>query len=374
MKRNDKTAISLIVLVITILVLSILAATVIISLNNTNIMGQASETVFKQDMANYKETYEMYVTNKLAKNATFDRSTLNITYEDEEFEEIFGSVPDKYKEGLKVVNGKLVYETEDETEKAVVKELNMKAVKLISKTETTSDGKSPYIGYYVKIGEEYGVIFADLAIGGSGTWDSTTYSYNAVTDKSTLKDYVVSSTEHTDTKFGTHPVLEVTGSTEDKVDRFYVMALSDVTNTGTTDNMFTWYEAAYGNGISDYATVTSTAFGAGKTNTSTMITKWNNNGASTGAYGARNGNSSYLDVWGVVENGWFVPSLDEWGVFASTFGVTRSNYSSIYGLKNYYWSSSLNTTSRACYVNFAGGDLLDDYLNSLCYVRLATTF
>ena len=123
MKRNNKTAISIIVLVITILVLSILAATVIISLSNTNIISQTSNTVFKHDLASYKETYEMYVTNKLAENSAFDRSTLNITSESEEFERIFGNVPDKYKEGLKVVNGKLVYETEDENEKNILKDL-----------------------------------------------------------------------------------------------------------------------------------------------------------------------------------------------------------------------------------------------------------
>ena len=160
MKRNNKTAISLIVLVITIIVLSILAATVIISLSNTNIMGQTSETVFKQDMANYKEAYEMYLTNKLAENANFDRNTLSLTYESEEYEKILGNVSDKYKEGLKVINGKLVYETEDEKEKAVLKELNME-VPLVAWTE---EGVPIPLGfYYVGGAKDTGLVISDNA-------------------------------------------------------------------------------------------------------------------------------------------------------------------------------------------------------------------
>lgn len=56
-----------------------------------------------------------------------------------------------------------MYETADETEKAVVKELGLKVLKLISKD--ISDGTSPYIGYFTDVD---GGIFADLAYSKSG--------------------------------------------------------------------------------------------------------------------------------------------------------------------------------------------------------------
>ena len=138
--KNNKTAISLIVLVITIIVLSILAATVIISLNNTNIIAQASSTVFKSDMSNYKEAYETYVTGQTIKDISFERESLNISYGSEEYDKIFGNVPDKYKEGLKVVNGKLVYETENENEKATLEDLAIASKPLPAGVKEMVDG------------------------------------------------------------------------------------------------------------------------------------------------------------------------------------------------------------------------------------------
>jgi len=53
--RTYKKGISLIVLVVTVIVLAILATTVIISLSNTNIIGQASDAVNKNNLAAYRE-------------------------------------------------------------------------------------------------------------------------------------------------------------------------------------------------------------------------------------------------------------------------------------------------------------------------------
>ena len=47
--------------------------------------------------------------------------------------------------------------------------------------------------------------------------------------------------------------------------------------------------------MNDYATATSTAFGAGKTNTNTMITKWTN-----GTYNGTGTQSDY-DMWKIVK-------------------------------------------------------------------------
>ncbi len=122
--------------------------------------------------------------------------------------------------------------------------------------------------------------------------------------------------------------------------------------------------------ISDYATVTSTGIGAGKTNTANMIAKWN-----AEAYGTKNVDESYLDIWGVVENGWYVPSKDEWSAFASVFGIYEddSYYSPIeYGN---YWTSSLENEGLAWWCQISSSLMYEGYfISSGAQVRLGTNF
>lgn len=126
METNKRRGISLIVLVITIIVMIILAAAIILSISNSGIIGRANEATFKTDMQSYKEMYTLYVTGKSAEiDGDFDETALNVAYGDELFTTIFGNVPEKYKEGLKVKDGKLIYDTEDEAEKEIIKEIGM---------------------------------------------------------------------------------------------------------------------------------------------------------------------------------------------------------------------------------------------------------
>lgn len=129
-KDNKKKAVSLIVLIISIVVLSVISAVVIINVSNTNIINEASKAIFKTDMAAYKEVYNMYIINKSLQDSSFDMTTLNLTYKDLEYTNIFGSVPDKYKKELKVVKGKLVYITTDEGKNEVIGQLDMLPNKL----------------------------------------------------------------------------------------------------------------------------------------------------------------------------------------------------------------------------------------------------
>ena len=161
-------------------------------------------------------------------------------------------------------------------------------------TETVNTETS-YIGYYADVdadGTVDGVIYADLAVGGSGTWGSNgwgNYSYGKET--SGLKKYYVSSESYSG--FGgkwTKPVLtEIEGSGEK--DRFYVMALEDF-NPGT---YYCWYDAAYGK-LDDPTSGSANDFGEGRENTETMIAKWNSKG-----YGAQDDNGTYKDMWGVIQ-------------------------------------------------------------------------
>ena len=192
---------------------------------------------------------------------------------------------------------------------------------LVSTTESQ-------VGKYADIdgdGTVDGIIFADLMIGGNGVWNSYDSSNSAFNLKgkyfiskiTSSKDYYVSQESYTNQLGGTAEVLTPIGAGED---RFYIMSLSNLSGT------YDWYNAAKGN-MNDYASTTSQEFGKGKDNTATMIAKWNNK-----YYGDQNACESHKDLWSQIQKkadeGWFVPSRQEWAAFAGNLGITKSNYSS----------------------------------------------
>ena len=238
-------------------------------------------------------------------------------------------------------------------------------------TENPISTSASYVGNYVDMnggGEADGIIFADLAVEGSGQWKDSdgNYSYEA---KAGLKEYYVAEENYDGVaRFGSVEgklIVPVEGTTGN--DRFYIMALKDV-NPGT---QYYWYCNAYGN-MGDYSSATSQNFGTGKINTTNMIAKWNRN-----EYGAQNS----TDMWGVIQSqanqGWFVPSRAEWAAFADIvtekLGVTTSNYSN-YGLKDYYWSSSQYGINNVYDVYFINGFMNFVNVTNRRYVRLCTTF
>ena len=228
------------------------------------------------------------------------------------------------------------------------------------------------VGYYADVdgdGTVDGVIFADLLVGaqGDGQWENEDGNYDIPTISSdSVKEYYVSQEDY-EGSFGTKDVLTPEGEGED---RFYVMALTDV----TPDTGYCWYQSAYyiDGGMSDYETYTSTDFGKGKENTEKMIEKWDESG-----YGEQNHNRSYDDIWGAikpeVEDGWFVPSRDEWSAFAEELGITKKNYDE-FGLNRYYWSSSQKDEYTAWHAIFPNGYMLGDDVTWGRSVRLCTTF
>ena len=237
-----------------------------------------------------------------------------------------------------------------------------------------------YVGYYADIDGDKnidGIIYADLAVGGSGTWNSdswSSYEYAKVAEG--LKSYSINS--ENGTGFGTweKPVITAKEGTTGK-DRFYVMALEDF-NPGTS---YCWYNAAYGK-LDNLVGNTTNDFGQGKTNTTTMIAEWNK--GENGKYGAQNAK----DMWGVIQKAdsagktwdlskWFVPSKAEWAAFGdmtyTKIGLTTSDYGN-YRLKNYYWSSAQNYAYDAYNARFGNGDLSGNYVNGSSSVRLSATF
>ena len=227
------------------------------------------------------------------------------------------------------------------------------------------------VGYYADIngdGNVDGVIYADLAVGGSGRWNNnsdSTYSFGSVS--SGLKEYVISQeTFSTDTfKTGKSVIKPKEGTSG--IDRFYIMALSDIDSSS-----YIWYGNAEGN-ILDYASITKTEFGEGKNNTQNIIGKWN--AGTDGGYGAQRSN----DMWGKIQNevkkGWFVPSRDEWSAFGDGLKITSTNYYKV-GLRYKNWSSSLYNESYAWYTFLDWGWVRNngDLLMTNAYVRLSRTF
>lgn len=237
-----------------------------------------------------------------------------------------------------------------------------------------------YVGYYADIDGDKnidGIIYADLAVGGSGTWNSdswSSYEYAKVAEG--LKSYSINS--ENGTGFGTweKPVITAKEGTTGK-DRFYVMALEDF-NPGTS---YWWYNAAYGK-LDNLVGNTTNDFGQGKTNTTTMIAEWNK--GENGKYGAQNAK----DMWGVIQKAdsagktwdlskWFVPSKAEWAAFGdmtyTKIGLTTSDYGN-YRLKNYYWSSAQYDASLAYNAGFGNGYMYGSGVNNSTYVRLSATF
>ena len=260
-------------------------------------------------------------------------------------------------------------EQSDFNKKDYIKE-NTKELTLISKEKS-------YVGYYADIdadGTVDGIIFADLAVGTtkSGEWGSSfgkRYKIPTITEG--LKNYYVKKTGYIDS-FGTSDVIAPVGSGKD---RFYIMALKDIDGkkNGTGDD---WYNSAYGQ-MSDYASTTSVDFGKGKSNTLTMIGKWNSE-----AYGEKDKCSSHKDMWGQIQekvnNDWFVPSRAEWAAFAGELEISKDSSNSKYygnlGLSNYYWSSSQYYYGTAWFVNFDSGYMDSTVVDYNFFVRLAATF
>ena len=220
------------------------------------------------------------------------------------------------------------------------------------------------VGKYVDIdgdGIPEGVIFADLAVGGEGQWGNEDFKgkYKIPTIEDGLKDYIVIG-EYNDQINGKQEVL---APILDGEDRFYIMALNNVNK-----DQYSWYNSAYSEKMLDYEKATSEIFGSGKQNTLNMIEKWNKED-----YGAQDSDDMWSLIQKQVDDGWFIPSRQEWASFAGQLGITKSNYSSK-GLSGWYWSSSQYNTNLASIIGLSNGSVDTNYVNNNYCVRLAATF
>jgi uncharacterized repeat protein (TIGR02543 family) len=201
-----------------------------------------------------------------------------------------------------------------------------------SRESNVSTVTTSVIGCYADVnddGKVDGVIFIDLAFGASGNWNpgnnswaasnnTGVYSYSAVT--SGLRSYKISTKTSSYTgKFGTKQVIVPNGTSGNT--RFYVMALSDYDTY-----WYNWTDAC-----SKRQTVGSVTFR--------------------------------------------LPSKEEWSAFGGQLGIDKSNYSSKYGLRYYYWSTTEYDSTLAWHAWFDQGHMY--YFNKTTYslaVRLCATF
>ena len=375
MKLNlkERKGITLIALVITIIVLLILAGVSIAMLTGQNgILTQAQSAKTTTEDKSTEEKIKLAVMAARAQSEgalDADKLVAEITNN-------YGGTATKTGTGFPVnttIDGKSF--TVDGNGNVTSKEDSNQPTP--NPTDKISKSTS-YVGYYADIdadGTVDGVIYADLAVGnqGSGQWTNSNGTYTIPTVKEGLKDYYISKTNYKANEgFGTKDVISPTGTGKD---RFYIMALTDIDGK-RNGTYYDWYNAAYGQ-MNDYATTTSGDFGEGKSNTTTMISKWN-----ATAYGDQDKCSNHKDMWGQIQekvnNGWFVPSRAEWSAFGGELGISKDssnekNYGN-FGLSSYYWSSSLDGADRAWCARF-NYDCMDYGIvlyNS--YVRLSATF
>ena len=337
-KGRREKGITLIALVITIIVLIILAGVSIATLTGDNgILTQASDAKIMTEIAEVKERVQTDILGEQAGN----NGELTKSKFIEILNRYFKDVPteENFPEDLTT----LTLETKEEYGSYNIKISEIYNVKFEKEKEYIETATS-YVGYYADIdadGTVDGVIYADLTKGDNieKKWNNNSNSkYTIPTVTEGLKDYYISQTNYkANDGFGTKDVISPTGT---GTERFYIMALKDITENGPR---YDWYNAAM-NRMSDYANTTSGDFGKGKSNTTTMITKWN-----AKAYGNQDKCSSHKDMWGQIKkevnNGWFVPSRAEWSAFGGELGITSNNYGD-FGLYNYYWSSSQGSNFR----------------------------
>ena len=220
------------------------------------------------------------------------------------------------------------------------------------------------VGYYADLNgdgqitvEEDGIIFADLAVGASGSIyvansDSGRIQYLLKEVTNGLKTYEESTENVTGdvAKFGEQKWIKAQSGTTGK-NRFYVMALKDIDT-----NKHYWYKNAYE--YNQITRITSYQMGidennkaVGRTNTENIMAVYNKE-TNDGGWGLKAEGQKYTDMFDVIKTkydssvGWFVPSAREWACFSGAVingKYVKRRYKEL-GLSDYYWSSSQDSS------------------------------
>ena len=351
--RKKEQGITLIALAVTIIVMLILAGVTIAALTSENgIINQASKVKETSKVAKTEEEAKLEYSNLILEKQMEGHG------EETELSDVIGKLEENgyetaEKDGKNYIKiGEYYYEIKLENEQVSIAREKTEGITGGSSGTIASNSKS-YVGYYADVDgdrEVDGIIYADRLIGnteGKSPWGNSNGAYTIDTiTAETAKKYKVSEEDYTNVLGGTNKIITPDGS---GADRFYVMSLSDLNVGGYS--IYFWYYSAFSEGMRDFTTYTSKAFGKGKENTEKMITKWNASG-----YGAQNNQDLWKQIQDVAGTGkrWFVPSEAEWSAFGGELGITTDNYSSK-GLKGWYWSSSQSNAYWVWCAHFSNG-------------------
>ncbi len=133
MKNNKQRGISLIVLVITIIVMITLAGVIMLSLNESGIIGKTEKAVFMNDLKAMETELSLYLSNQLLKDTNFDKNTLNKV--GNEVLDIFPNMSKNYIGKVEIYNGKLIFSNGKNNENEWAEELGYKIDKLLEAKE-----------------------------------------------------------------------------------------------------------------------------------------------------------------------------------------------------------------------------------------------
>ena len=173
---KKQKGISLIVLIITIVVIIILAASIILNLTNTNIIGNANTAVLKSDIATLQSELDLYVSDRFVdekgkydrKKLSADQGTAMYGTENVEDENSDGSSniydiltsleKSKYKNNVYIQEGKLVFKKsglkDEEVEIILEMGLEVDGMPKVTSIETNSEYTSVQIALNVTLAEE----------------------------------------------------------------------------------------------------------------------------------------------------------------------------------------------------------------------------
>lgn len=173
MKEKEKSGITLLALVVTIIVLLILSGVTISAINNNNgILTQAKRATITSDLSKYKEEVELYKASKEMEGADkktadgkrFEATSLNASYlenslvyntkGDSQNGDITTIIPDlkkDYRDGVKsngeisVTNGNLVFKSTNNSILKIAQDLGIEIDPYNTKTEIGADGKEQIV-------------------------------------------------------------------------------------------------------------------------------------------------------------------------------------------------------------------------------------
>ena len=395
--KKGFTLIELLAVIVILAIISLIAVPVVV-----NIINDSKSESKERSIDLYIDHVQKAITKYQMANPGFNPSTCKI--EEKGSLNCNGTEIQVEMKGQGPESGTIKFKNNKVTYNVILEDIeytiSIDGVKQNNPAPSLATGED-YRGYYADVdgdGQVDGIIYADLNKSESGNW-SNYMGFYLYAKESNLNEYTVSNnTYKKNDGFGENKIIKLK---KDKGNaRFYVMALEDFTTEAYEDPndsnnnypayiYYYWYKDAY-NHMNPQ--ITEAGFGKGKQNTRKMIAKWKAAGTSEGYVDSPQNNQ---DIWkhidGKYQEGWYIPSREEWAAFGDYFSskeenkltsdyesgsyvYNSGNYNSLYGLSGMYWSSSQTNTGISYTADNGFGQIGTFTVTNSFNVRLGTTF